>query len=110
VEDGALLGDVDLDAVEHLLGPAEDVALTGEGAQEGEGFLGDAVLGEVEEEAVELEGEFLEAVGVLREEVAHGDGLHGVVVGLEIRPTGGGGEGSHGPASMEKIGRGATGF
>ena len=50
-----------------FFGPAGDVAGDGEGAEEAERFAGDAVLGEVEEEAFGFEGEFLKAVGVLGE-------------------------------------------
>ena len=49
----------------------------------------DGVLGEIEEEILVLEVEFVEPRRVLGEEVLHVHILHGVEVGLEGRPGGG---------------------
>lgn len=95
VEDGAIFSDIDFLAGEHLLGHAVDVLLNGERAEQADRFIGDPVLGEIEKEVAEFEREFLEALGVLREEVAHLHVLLGFVVGEEIFPGRGGGEGAH---------------
>jgi hypothetical protein len=95
MEDGAVFRDVDFFAAEHLLRHVGDVAFDREGAEEFHGFADDAVLGVVEVEAVELEGELFRAVGVEREEVAHFEFLGGVVVLQQVLPGGEGGDGAH---------------
>src|SRR5262249_29710355 len=63
----------------------------GQVVQQAEGLLGDAVLGEVEEEVIELEVELVEPLRVLGEQVAHVNVLDLLVVlpeGLPGAPLG----------------------
>lgn len=93
VEDGAVLGEVNVFAREHLGAHFLDAGFLGEVDEVLEGILGDDVLGEVEEDgrlcgrALEVARELLEARGVLRKEVLYVDlvGLL-VMVGLESLP------------------------
>ena len=50
VEDGAVLGDVDVLAAEHRFAALGDAALAGQLAEQQHGLVGDPVLREVEEE------------------------------------------------------------
>jgi hypothetical protein len=94
----AILGDVDFLAREHLLGPTRHVALGRQRAQQRQRFIVDPVLGEIEEEALELEREFLETIGVLRKLVAHGDAFGVEIMLLEVLPgSEGGGGRAHEP-------------
>ena len=70
VEDGAVFAGVDSLAGEHGIAACGDVALPGEGEEEGDGFAGDAVLGVVEEEAGGFGGEAVPAGGIGGEEIA----------------------------------------
>ena len=65
VEDGAVLGDVDLLAGEHAVAPAVDILPGGRGRAAAHGFLGDAVLGEVEQDAVQAQREPVEPLGIV---------------------------------------------
>jgi hypothetical protein len=70
VVDGASLCEVDLLALEHVIAKLLNLCLLGKLDKQGEGLLGDEVLGEVEEDLVAislvLEGvaELAEALGV----------------------------------------------
>ena len=70
VEDGAVLGDVDVLAGEHRFAALLDPALAGELAEQDQRLVGDPVLGEVEVEAGAVGDQPLAALGVLGEEVA----------------------------------------
>ena len=85
----AILGDVDLLPGEHAFGPALDVCLAGQIAQEAHRFVGHAILRIVEEHVPESKREPLEPTGVRREQVAHVDGLHFGVVAKQRLPGGG---------------------
>jgi hypothetical protein len=52
-------------------------------------FVRDPVLGKIEQDAVVLEREFLEAIRVLREEIAHLRVFLRVIVGRKFLPGGG---------------------
>ena len=88
VEDGAVLGDVDLLAGEHGLDAGFETRLLGELGEELEGLVGDAVLGVVEEDATELGGVAGSASGIVGEELAELLGLEGGVVVGEGLPGG----------------------
>ena len=104
VEDGAVLGDVDLFAGEHGFGAGFEAGFFGYGEEEFEGLVGDAVFAVVEEEAFGFEGVLGAAAGVLGEEVFEGGcfelgGVGGEVFpGLAVGEGGGGGGlgGGHG--------------
>ncbi len=70
VQDGAILGEVDLVAAKHGVNAGAQAGLFGEGYEKFEGFIGNAVLGVVEEYAVGLGGEAGAASGLLGEEIA----------------------------------------
>src|SRR5262249_22759941 len=86
VQDGPVLGGVDPLAGEHLLGPALEVGLAGQVVEQRHRLLGDAVLGEVEEDVAEAEGELVEALRGLAEQVAHLERLDLLEVGLRGLP------------------------
>ncbi len=93
VEDGAVLGGVDLLAGEHGFDVVAEAGLVGELEEELEGFVGDAVLGVVEEEAGGFGGEAGAAGRVGLEEVAKLLGAKGFGVLLKGFPGGAGGQG-----------------
>ena len=70
VEDGAVLGDVDVLAGEHRVAALGDAALARPARQQHQRLVGDPVLGVVEEEAGALGDQALAAAGVLGEELA----------------------------------------
>ena len=55
VQDGAVLGGVDLLAAEHLLGPPLQVGLLARCSSRADRLVGDAVLGVVEQDVVEAQ-------------------------------------------------------
>ena len=55
VQDGAVLGDVDLLAREHRVDPGTEPGPLGQGDEQADGLVGEAVLGVVEVDAVDLE-------------------------------------------------------
>ena len=67
VQDGPILGDVDLVAPEHGLGALPQARLLGKLEEEPERFVGDPVLGIVEEQPCGLDREPLAATGVVGE-------------------------------------------
>ena len=86
MEHGSVLGNVDLLSAEHFFCPAGDVAVDRQVAKQFQRLFGDAVLGKIKKEPLEFKREFLEAIRVLREEIAHlGVTRFGVVV-FEILP------------------------
>ncbi len=88
MEDGALLGDVDLVAAEHRVDPLAQAALARQGEQQPQRLVRHPVLRVVEEEAGGLDREALRAAGVAREEVPQVDVLDRREVGLEGLPGG----------------------
>jgi len=91
VEDGAVLGGVDFLAGEHAFGVLLEAGLVGEVEEEGEGFVGDAVLRVVEEKAAGFGGEAGSAGGIRLEEFAELLGTKGFGVLLEGGPGWAGG-------------------
>ncbi len=95
MKDGTIFGDIDFFAAEHPIAPIFDFGEPGKVEQQAQGFIGDAIFGEIQQNVVEAEGEFLEPLGILREEVAHmrrGDFL---VMGRQGFPLVGLGKGAH---------------
>ena len=90
VEDGAVLGDVDVLAGVHGITAARDVHLGGELGQGVADVVGQQVLGQVDVEVPQLVGEALGALRVVGEPGAQGRG-HGVVELGEALPGGRGG-------------------
>jgi hypothetical protein len=88
VKDGAILGGVDLLAGKHGFAVLGEPGLLGELEEEGEGLVGDAVLGVVEEEAGGFGGVAGAAGGVGGEEVAEVLGADGFGVLLKGFPGG----------------------
>src|SRR5262249_47455244 len=86
VEDGAVLGEVDVLAGEHRVAPLCDAALLGESKQQAERLVRDAVLGVVEEDPLRLGGQAFPARGIGREQVAQVAGAHLSGVFLEGAP------------------------
>ena len=80
VADGALLGMVDRLAGQHLPFPAVDVGGSGEVVQQGQCFDVDALLGEVEQQAVLAQRKALEAVRVGGEQLAQMQRANGLGV------------------------------
>ena len=70
VQDRPLLRDVDFVAAKHGVDPRSQARFLGQFEEQLEGFVGDAVLRVIEEEAHRLGGHALAALGVVREEVA----------------------------------------
>ena len=70
VQHGALLRDVDFLAAEHGVDPRSQAGFLGQLEQQLEGFVGDAVLRVIQEEARRLGRHALAALGVIREEIA----------------------------------------
>jgi hypothetical protein len=96
VEDGAVFGGVDLLAGEHGFAVLGEAGLLGQREEKLEGFVGDAVLGVVEEDAGGGGGEAGAASGVVVEEVAELERLDGFGVLLEGFPGGALGQGCDG--------------
>ena len=69
MQDGPVLGDVDLLAPEHGVDPRAQAGFLGQLQEELEGFVGDAILRVVEEEAHRLGRHPLAALGVICEEL-----------------------------------------
>ena len=92
MEDGAILGGVDLLAGEHGLDALLEVGLSGKVCQQLQGLIGDAVLGVVEEDAGGIGGEAGAARGVGFEEVAEMQGANGFGVLLKGSPGWAGGQ------------------
>ena len=86
VQDGALLGDVDLLAPEHGVDTGSQAGFLGQLQEEPQRLVGDAVLGVVEVDADGLGGEALAAVGVVREELPEVQLLDLRVMGFERLP------------------------
>ena len=89
VEDGAVLGDVDVLAAEHRFAALFDAALAGQLAEQHQRLVGDPVLREVEEEPGAVGDQPLAALFVGGEEVAQVVLADLGEVGLEAPPGGG---------------------
>ena len=92
VQDGTVLGHVDLLAREHRVDAGPETGGVGQRQEEADGLVGQAVLRVVEVQAVDLEGEPLAARAVLREQLAEVHVLDRLVVRLERLPFGGAGD------------------
>ena len=90
VENGPVLGDVDVFTGVHGVAAARDVHLLGELDQGGADVVGQQVLGQVDVEVSQLVGEALGALGIVGEPGAQVRG-HGVVELGEALPGGRGG-------------------
>ncbi len=71
VQNGTVFRDVDFVAAEHAVTPVFNLGMLGQVKQEAQGFLGDPVLGIVEQDIAEVEGKFLEAFRISGEQVPH---------------------------------------
>ena len=80
---GPAFGDVDLLAGEHLVDPGLEVARRRQGDQQRHGLIGDAVLGVIEKDVVELDGKLSKPPDILGEQVAHLQAIGLAVMGLE---------------------------
>ena len=86
VQDGAVLGDVDLLAAEHGVDPRAQAGFLRQLQEQLEGFVGDAILRVVEEDAHRLGRHPLAAPWVIREELPQMQSPDLLVVGLERLP------------------------
>ena len=73
VQDGTVLGDVDLVAAEHGVDAVAQTRPVRERDEQAERLVGDAVLRVVEVDTVDLDGELLTALGIVGEQVAEVD-------------------------------------
>jgi len=71
VQDGAALGEVDLLAAEHRRDVGGEIGLSRQLQEQRQGLFGDAILRIVEQDVAQAQGEFLEALRVSGEEIAH---------------------------------------
>ena len=99
MQDRAVFRGVDPFAREHVVTPAGDILLAGKVEQQAHGFLGDAVLGVVEQEAVQTRRETGGPLGIALEQVAHMNAFHLGAVSGESLPRGGIGQSGHGDIS-----------
>ena len=86
VKHRAVLRDVDVVAPEHGLDALPQPRFLGKPKQEGQGFVGDPVLGIVEIDSGCLDREPVAALAILGEELPEVDVLHRLVVLLQRRP------------------------
>ena len=84
----AVFGGVDALAGEHAAGPASQVALGGELAEQLQGAAADPVLGEIEQEFVMAEVELLETARLGLKELAHMGAIHFLAVFAQEFPGG----------------------
>ena len=73
VEDGAVFRCIDRLAVEETLALGLKAAFPGQGGQQVEGFGGQAVLGKIQQQAVQFQGQGLEAARLGSKQTAHVD-------------------------------------
>ena len=86
VQDRPLLRDVDLLSPKHGVDARLQAGFLGQPDEKLEGFVGDAILGVVQEEAHSLGGHPLAALGVIREEISQMQFANLLIVGLESLP------------------------
>ena len=104
VEDGPVLGRVDVLAFEHGVTSGLDAGGPCDVHEERHGVVGDAVLGIVQHQVGHFGGQPLGPVGFVREELAEDEVLAGaVVVGLQRLP-GGSGRQVHDADSIGRLG------
>ncbi len=89
----AVFGGVDPLAGEHAAGPAGQVALRGELAQQLQRLVVDAVLGEVEQQFIEIEVKMVEPGGIFLKQVAQVYAVPVLAVFRQGFPGGAGGGG-----------------
>ena len=76
VQDGPSFGHIDLLAPEHGVDPRAQAGLLRQITKQLQRFIGDPVLGVVQEDASGLGGHALSAFGIIREEVSQADVAH----------------------------------
>ena len=108
VQDGAVLGRIDLLAREHGVDSRPQACSLCEGDEETDGLGCDAVLGVVEVEAVDLERHRLATRRVGAEEVAQVGAVDLLVVVAQRLPLGRLGDGGHVPFPIPSRARGRT--
>ena len=86
VQDRALLRDVDLLSPEHGVDARSQAGFLGQPEEQLEGFVGDAVLRVVQEEAHSLGRHPLAAAGIVREEIRGDASREPLIVGFEGLP------------------------
>ncbi len=84
MQNGTILGGVDLLAREHGLAALPQVGLLGKLEQEVERLLGDAVLGEIEEDVLELHRKILKSLRLFLEPLTHVLAFDLLIMGLEL--------------------------
>src|SRR5262249_32460797 len=103
VQHSPVLRDVDLLAREHGVDARPESRPFRQGDEEPERLVGDAVLGVVEVQSVDLDGHHLAPFGVLGAELGGVGVLDLVVVLLECPPLGRRGDGGHHPPSIPAL-------
>jgi hypothetical protein len=88
VQDGATLGEIDLLAAEHRVDSFAQAAFFREREKQAHGFVGDPVLGVVEENAAGLGGETLATRRIVGEKLAQRNVLDFFEVRLQRFPRG----------------------
>ena len=90
VQDGAVLGSVDVLAGEHGVAALLELHLTGKIAQQLDGLIGHQVLGQIEVQVTGVKAQLVHAVGVSSEPGLEVDalGLELLLMGLERLPSG----------------------
>src|SRR5262249_5408613 len=103
MEDGPLLGDVDLLAPEHGVDAVPEAGVLGQLYQEPQRLVGDAVLRVVEVQAHRLDRHPLTPLRILGEKLAQMGAGHGRGMGLERLPGRGLLRGAHGFTSAPRL-------
>ncbi len=88
VQHGAVFGVIDMLAFEHARAPALDPGLPRQIDEQRERGVGYAVLGVIEQQRARLQAEFLRALGVAREQIAHAHVRHFGLVRVQRFPRG----------------------
>jgi hypothetical protein len=96
VQHRPIFGRVDPVACEHPRAPGLEPGFAGQIQQQAHGFLGDPVLGVIEQQVTLAQREARESVGIAGEQVAQMHRGHGVGMARERPPRGRPGESGHG--------------
>ena len=86
VQDGAVLGGVDVGAGEHVVADLLETDLAGQAHQEFEGLAQHPVLGVVDVQIADVDGEFAPARGIDREHLTQVHGVHMRLMSRERLP------------------------